>query len=154
MSRAETDNLLGGGATTAVSTSATLPTRDYTTVVTWTHNFGSRIVNQARAQFVPNNSAQTIPKAPGTTSLILPGVGSFGRDFATPFNTFQDRYQFEDTVAWALNKHNVKFGGSYRYVNYEVINELWFCGRMDVLSRQISGDPCRTCGRQGRVCRV
>lgn len=128
LSRAETDNLLGGGATTAVSTSATLPTRDYTAVATWTHNFGSRIVNQARAQFVPNNSARTIPKAPGTTSLILPGVGSFGRDFATPFNTFQDRYQFEDTVSWAVNKHNIKFGGSFRYVNYEVINELWFAG--------------------------
>jgi carboxypeptidase family protein len=128
ISRNETDNLLGGGATTAVSTTATLPTEDQTIVGTWTHNFGSRIVNQARVQIVPNNSARTIPKAPGTTSLILPGVGSFGRDFATPFNTFQDRYQFEDTVSWAVNRHNVKFGASYRHVNYEVINELWFAG--------------------------
>jgi hypothetical protein len=124
----ETDNLLGGSATAAVSTTATLPVRDYTAVGTWTHNFGAHVVNQARVQFVPNNSARTISKAPDTTSLLIQGVGSFGRDFATPFNTFQDRYQFEDTLSYARSNHNYKFGASFRRVSYRVINELWFSG--------------------------
>lgn len=126
--RTRQDNLLGGGPTTAISTTAFLPTRDYTTVVTWTRSFSPNVVNQARVQLVPNNSARTIPKAPGTTSLLIGGVGSFGRDFATPFNTLQDRYQFEDTLSYAKGKHGLKFGASFRTVNYEVINELWFGG--------------------------
>ena len=122
------DNLLGGGATTAISTTAFLPTRDTTGLINWTHSFSPSMVNQARVQLSPNNTARTIPKAPGTTSLIIPGVGSFGRDFATPFNTFQNRYQFEDTLSYLRGKHNWKFGASFRTVNYEVINELWFAG--------------------------
>jgi len=128
LSHSETDNLLGGSPLLAISTTATLPTRDYTTVVTLTSNFSQNIVNQARVQLSPNNSARTIPRAPGTTSLLIGGLGNFGRDFATPFNTFQDRYQFEDTLAVALKGHSLKFGGQYRGVNYKVINELWFSG--------------------------
>lgn len=126
--RTQQDNLLGGSPTAAISTTAFLPTRDYTTVVTWTRAISTNMVNQARAQFVPNNSARTIPKAPGTTSLLIGGVGNFGRDFATPFNTFQDRYQFEDTLSYSQGRHNWKFGASFRTVSYEVINELWFGG--------------------------
>jgi hypothetical protein len=123
-----TDNLLGGNPLLAISTTATLPYRDYTAVGTWTHNLRPDMVNQARVQIVPNNSAKTIPKAPGTTSLLIQGVGNFGRDFATPFNTFQDRYQLEDTLAYSTGRHSFKFGGSFRRVNYRVINELWFAG--------------------------
>jgi hypothetical protein len=60
--------------------------------------------------------------------LLLSGLGNFGRPFATPFNTFQNRYQIDDTVAWARGRHHFKFGGSYRPVSYRVINELWFGG--------------------------
>ena len=129
----DTDNLLEGN-TGAPSASTVLLFRDYTAVGTWSHTFGSNIVNQLRLQFVPNNSARTIPKAPGTTSLLIQGFGNFGNDFAAPFNTFQDRYQFEDTVAWAKGAHNLKFGASYRPVNYRVINELWFSGEWNFSS--------------------
>ena len=129
----DTDNLLEGN-TGAPSASTVLIYRDYTAVGTWSHTFNSNIVNQLRLQFVPNNSAKTVPKAPGTTSLLIQGFGNFGRDFASPFNTFQDRYQFEDTVAWAKGAHNLKFGASYRPVNYRVINELWFSGEWNFSS--------------------
>ncbi len=130
----ETDNLLGGNSLTAPSASARLPYRDYTTVATWTHNFSTNIVNQLRGQIVPNNSAKTIAKEPDTTSLLIQGIGNFGRDFATPFNTFQDRYQFDDTLAWTRGRHNFKFGGSFRSVNYRVVNELWFGGEWNFSS--------------------
>jgi hypothetical protein len=130
----ETDNLLGGNSLTGPSASARLPFRDYTAVVNWNHSFGTNLVNQMRGQVVPNNSAKTIPKAPGTTSLLIQGIGGFGQDFATPFNTFQDRYQFDDSVVWSAGRHNVKFGGSFRSVNYKVINELWFSGEWQFFS--------------------
>jgi len=129
----DTDNLLEGN-TGAPSASTVLLYRDYTAVGSWNHTFGTNIVNQLRLQFVPNNSARTVPKAPETTSLLIQGFGNFGRDFAAPFNTFQDRYQFEDTVSWARGRHNFKFGASYRPVNYRVINELWFSGEWNFSS--------------------
>ncbi|HLG15931.1 MAG TPA: TonB-dependent receptor [Blastocatellia bacterium] len=129
----DTDNLLEAN-TGSPSASTFLIYRDYTAVGTWTHNFGTSVVNTLRTQFVPNNSARTIPKAPGSTSLIIAGVGNFGRDFAGPFNTFQDRYQFEDNVTWVRGAHSIKFGGSYRPVNYRVINELWFGGEWQFLA--------------------
>ncbi len=123
----DTDGL-GASNAQAPDANTLLLVRDYTAVVTWLHNFGTNIINQTRVQFVPNNSARTISVAPDSTSLLISGIGAFGRGFATPFNTFQDRYQFEDTLAWTKGRHSFKFGASYRPVNYRVINELWFAG--------------------------
>jgi hypothetical protein len=116
------------------SSSTDLTFRDYTTLVTWTHNFGSSLVNIVRAQLSPNNSAVTTPHAPGTTSLLIPGLGNFNRPFLTPFNTFQDRYQFEDTLSWLKGAHTMKFGASLRPVNYKVDNQLWFSGEWNFSS--------------------
>ncbi|MCI0388930.1 MAG: TonB-dependent receptor [Acidobacteria bacterium] len=106
----------------------TLIYRDYTTVGSWTHIFGPNLVNQVRAQFSPNNSALTVPVDPESASLIISGFASFGRLFSAPFNTIQDRYQFEDTLTWTKANHTLKFGGSYRPASYNVRNDLWFSG--------------------------
>jgi len=119
---------LGISNATAPSAVTDLFVRDYTAVFTWTRTITGNVVNTARVQVVPNNSARTISKAPDATSIIIPGVASFGRTFAAPFNTFQDRYQFEDNLLWVRGRHTVKIGASYRPVNYRVINELWFGG--------------------------
>ncbi|MBI3654622.1 MAG: TonB-dependent receptor [Acidobacteria bacterium] len=116
------------------SGSTDLSARDYTTLVTWTHNFGSSLVNIVRAQFSPKNSAVTVPHAPGSTSLLITGLGNFNRPFLTPFNTFQDRYQFEDTLSWLKGAHTFKFGASFRPVKYKVDNQLWFGGEWNFSS--------------------
>jgi hypothetical protein len=116
------------------SSSTDLTFRDYTTLLTWTHNFGSNVVNIVRAQFSPKNSAVTVPHAPGTTSLLIPGLGNFNRPFLTPFNTFQNRYQFEDTLSWLKGAHTWKFGASFRPVSYKVDNQLWFSGEWNFSS--------------------
>jgi hypothetical protein len=123
-----TDNLPANSNITSPSASATINYKDYTTLGTWYHNFSSRFVNQLRGQISPHNSARTTPKAPESTSLLIQGIGNFGRDFATPFDTLQNRYQLEDTVFWSRGSHNFKFGTSYRSVNFKVVNELWFGG--------------------------
>jgi hypothetical protein len=121
---------IGIGTSNAVAPSAAteLFTRDYTWVTTWARNIRPNVINQARVQLVPNNSARTVPRAPGSTALTISGLATFGRLFSSPFNTFQDRYQFEDTLSWIKGSHTFKFGASYRPVNYRVINELWFGG--------------------------
>lgn len=110
------------------SYTTTLTVRDYTGLAAWTHNFGGSLVNQFRAQFSPNGSAVTAPITPGTSALRITGVGDFNRPFTTPFETYQDRFQWEDVMTWIKGSHSVKFGGSYRPVNYRVTNALWFNG--------------------------
>ena len=110
------------------SYTTTLTGRDYSGLVTWTHNFGGSLVNQFRVQFSPNGSAVTAPITPNTSALRITGVGDFNRPFTTPFETYQDRFQWEDVMTWLKGNHSIKFGGSYRPVNYRVTNELWFNG--------------------------
>ncbi|MFN0123544.1 MAG: carboxypeptidase regulatory-like domain-containing protein, partial [Blastocatellia bacterium] len=119
---------LGTEPAQSPSNATTLHVRDYTSLIGWTHNFGSNVVNQMRVQFSPNNSALTTPRPPGSTALILTGLAAFNRNSVAPFNTKQDRYQFEDNLTWISGNHTFKFGGSFRPVNYEVRNDLWVGG--------------------------
>jgi Carboxypeptidase regulatory-like domain/TonB-dependent Receptor Plug Domain len=91
LTRNFTDDI-GVNPLTAPSNGNTLTPRDYSTVITWVHNFGSSLVNQARVQFSPNNSAVTAPPEPAATGLIVSGVGNFGRTFGAPYIVSQDCY--------------------------------------------------------------
>src|SRR6266851_3074089 len=125
-------NDIGTSNGTAPSISTSLTYRDYSTVVTWTHNIGSNLINQMRAQFSPGNSSVTAPPEPAVTGLIVSGFGGgttgFGRYFGAPYIVHQQRYQFEDNVTLLRGKHTFKFGGSYRPVKYNFRNDLWFAG--------------------------
>jgi hypothetical protein len=115
--------------TVGPSNATTLLSRDYTTVVSWLHNFSPSVINQARVQFAPKVSARTQPNDPTGAEIIVSGIGTFGRSFTAPFNTFESRYQVDDNLSFIRGRHSFKFGGSYRPVNYRVINELWFGGQ-------------------------
>ncbi len=119
---------LGTDPGTSPSNGTTLDVRDYTSLIGWTHNFGGNVVNQLRVQFSPKNSAITTPRPPGSTALILTGIAAFNRNSVAPFNTLQNRYQFEDNLTWIRGNHTMKFGGSFRPVQYEVRNDLWVGG--------------------------
>ena len=119
---------LGQDPLTSLSNSTDLKVRDYTSLLTWTRNLGATLVNQVRVQFSPNNSALTTPRPAGSTALVLVGLGNFNRNSLSPFDTIQDRYQFEDTLTWINGSHTIKIGGSFRPVRYTVRNELWVGG--------------------------
>ena len=119
---------IGTSNGTSPSISTSLATRDYSTVISWTHTAGADLINQVRAQFSPGNSAITAPPEPPVTGLIVSGLGGFGRYFGAPYIVQQSRYQFEDSVTWLRGKHSFKFGGSYRPVTYDFRNDLWFAG--------------------------
>ncbi len=119
---------IGVGQGGAPSNATDLFTRDYTLLGTWIRNIAPNVINQARMQFA-SNSARTQCKVPGSTEMIISGLASFGCTYTAPFNTFQDRYQFEDILSWVHGRHTLKFGASYRPVSYHVINALWFGGQ-------------------------
>src|SRR5215510_6548137 len=127
LSRNFTDDI-GTNNATSPSIGNSLTYRDYSTVVTWVHNFGSNLINQLRGQFSPNNSAITAPPEPARTSTIITGLAGFGRTFGAPYIVSQNRYQVEDNLTWLSGNHTFKFGGSYRPVQYIFRNDLWFAG--------------------------
>jgi len=118
----------GTSVGTSPSIDASLTYRDYSSVVSWTHNFGSHVINQLRGQVSPGNSAVTAPPDPAQVGVIISGLAGFGRAFGAPYIVHQWRLQFEDTVTWIHGSHSFKFGGSYRPVHYNFRNDLWFAG--------------------------
>ena len=127
LTRNFTDDI-GTGNGNSPSVDATLTYRDYSSVVSWTHNFGGNVVNQLRGQVSPGNSAVTGPPEPATVGIIIAGLAGFGRNFGAPYIVHQWRAQFEDTLTWIRGSHTFKFGGSYRPVHYNFRNDLWFSG--------------------------
>ncbi|MFY9572030.1 MAG: TonB-dependent receptor, partial [Blastocatellia bacterium] len=127
LTRNFTDDI-GTNNGTSPSVDASLTYRDYSTVISWIHNFGSNMVNQMRGQFSPGNSAVTAPPEPPQVGIIISGLAGFGRTFGAPYIVHQWRAQFEDTLTWIRGSHSFKFGGSYRPVHYNFRNDLWFAG--------------------------
>lgn len=124
---------IGTNNGTSPSVDASLTYRDYSTVVSWNHTFGSNIVNQMRGQFSPGNSAVTAPPEPPQVGILISGLGGVGRGFGSPYIVHQWRAQFEDTLTWIRGSHTFKFGGSYRPVHYNFRNDLWFAGEYQFL---------------------
>ena len=118
---------------------SSLVVRDVSILGNWAHTFGPSIVNQLRVQVVPHNRADNRPNVDTGTSITIdsftagnPAIGSgFGFGPLTPYLAHQKRFQFEDTVAWTKGSHNVKFGASYRPVDYYVEDDLWLGGQFD-----------------------
>lgn len=102
--------------------------RDYTAVGTWNHIFSEGLYNQFRVQFVKNRYAQ-LPRTADTPSITIQGVVNLGQPFyAAPTTYKQNRYQFDDTLAWARGGHNFKFGVSYRPVTFDHLLPVGFQG--------------------------
>jgi len=122
---------IGASALYASSDAANTYDRDYTLLGTWNHIFNAQMVNQLRVQVVPRNSANQVPFASGSTELSIGNLGVFNQSYTDPYNASQQRYQFEDSLTWMKGNHTLKFGASYRPVDYTVQNNLWFGGEFD-----------------------
>ncbi len=126
-------------------------TRTYTAGLT--SSFTSRITNQLRANFATNAGTQLgyqtpVPGQPafnpitaggypaniGNIVMFLGYYPSVGSIFAVDFKGVQENRQFEvnDSVAWVVGKHSLKFGADYRRLNSTLLPEspntgyLWY----------------------------
>jgi hypothetical protein len=118
---------------------SSLAVRDVSILTNWAHTFSPSLVNQLRVQIVPHNRADNRPNVDTGTSIVIdsfasgnPAIGSgFGYGPLTPYLAHQKRFQFEDSVSWTKGAHSLKFGGSYRPVDYYVEDDLWLGGEFD-----------------------
>ena len=114
----------------AFDTTASLPTfwditpqRFWVATLSEYHNFGTNVNNEFRFGF--NRFSQVFPVG----NQIFPGLGTFpnlvftdlnniqlGADPNAPQETIQNLYQFVDNVSWVKGKHNLQFGGEFRWI--------------------------------------
>ncbi|MBZ5609441.1 MAG: carboxypeptidase regulatory-like domain-containing protein [Acidobacteriia bacterium] len=123
--------LIGSNNLYAASDAGYVHNQDFGILGSWNHIFGPQLINQLRVQVVPYNHVNEPSLATGSTELSIGSLGVFNRSYQFPYNSQQQRYQFEDNLTWMKGNHTLKFGGSYRPVNYTVQNDLWFGGEFD-----------------------
>jgi Carboxypeptidase regulatory-like domain len=112
----------------APSNTSNVFNRDFTTVMSWTRTVSPHAVNTARIQIAPWGDAHTVNFDLAGTQVDIQGVGSFGHNFTSPFDTAQNRFQFEDSISYVAGKHLLKAGVSARPVSFHVTERAWFNG--------------------------
>jgi hypothetical protein len=110
-------------------TSTTKPARDYTATGAWTHLFGSNVVSTFRVQVVPHDSSDAKAPFPNRAEIDLGSLGTLGTPFGYPYLGHENRFQFDGNISWLKGRHNFKFGASFRPVDYNVYQEVWFGGQ-------------------------
>jgi len=110
-------------------TSYSNPAKDYTATGSWTHLFGSNLVSTVRAQVVPHDSADAFNPLPNRAEIDLGSLGATGSEYPYPYYGHENRFQFDGNLSWLKGAHNFKFGASYRPVDYNIYQELWFGGQ-------------------------
>lgn len=110
-------------------TSTTNPARDYTATGAWIHLFGSKVVSTFRVQVVPHDSSDALAPFPNRAEVDLGSLGTVGTPFGFPYLGHENRFQFDGNISWFKGGHNFKFGASYRPVDYNVYQEVWFGGQ-------------------------
>ena len=135
----ESNQVIGAGGVPRF-TSIIQTIRDYTITGTWNHVFNPNLVNTLRVQVVPDNSADNVAPRPGA-EFDLGSLGVQGTPFDFPYNQRQNQYQFDDDLSLVKGTHNLKFGESYRPVQYDIFQAFllggeyqYFDGALPVIS--------------------
>jgi hypothetical protein len=99
------------------------PTRNYLINVSEFHVFTPQVTNEFRVGFNRNNQSFPVLNTaypgldafPNVTLFDLGGGLNIGPDPNAPQSAIQNFYQVVDNVSWVKGKHNLKFGGEYRW---------------------------------------
>ncbi len=131
----ESNNVIGAGGVPRF-TSVNDIVSDQTITATWNHVFNPNLVNTVRVQVVPQNNVTS--NAPhGGAEFDLGSLGIVGTPFDFPYNQTQNQYQFDDDLALTKGAHNLKFGFSYRPVQYNVYQAFLFGGEYQYFDGEI-----------------
>jgi len=102
--------------------------RDYTATTEWTRVLNPSAVNTVRIQLVPHDAADAAAPFPGA-EINIGSLGTTGTQFAYPYFGHENRFQFDEGISFVKASHNLKFGASYRPVDYNIYEQLWFGGQ-------------------------
>ncbi|HEV2667662.1 MAG TPA: hypothetical protein VG324_22295, partial [Blastocatellia bacterium] len=126
----DNQNNFGVGGLVAPSAGFDIANRDNTLVVGETHVFRSGPSNEFRFQFVRNTyNVDTVdPFGPRTR---LSGIGVFGREFSSPSDRSQRRFQFLDNVSLPRGRHNFKFGADFSRYSIDTLSAVFLGGTIE-----------------------
>ncbi len=122
----EANQVIGAGGVPRF-TSVLQQLRDYTITTNWTHIFKPSLVNTVRAQVVPFNSSNNNTPH-GGAEFDFGSLGTVGTIFDIPYNQSQNQYQFDDDLSLTKGSHSLKFGGSFRPVQFNIFQAFLFNG--------------------------
>ena len=123
----ELNQVTGAGGTPRF-TSYAQRLRDQTFTANWNHIFNANLVNTVRVQVVPHNSATNQPPHGGAEFDFGSLGGPVGTNFDFPINQAQNQYQFDDDFSLTKGSHNIKVGGSFRPVQFNIFQAFLFGG--------------------------
>ncbi len=115
-------NSRGAGGLNAPSASAGLDNRDQGVAIGNTTTLSSRMVNEARGQFLRSNLV-ALPTDRVGPSVSIAGVASFGTLSGSPTGRVNTMYQAVDNVSFLAGAHALRAGADFLY-NADDINFL------------------------------
>jgi hypothetical protein len=127
----------GVGGQFGPSSGFDIGSRDNTIVLGETHVFRSGASNEFRFQLVRNTyNVDTVD--PFGPRIRLAGIGVFGREFASPSDRAQRRFQFVNNFSLPAGRHNLKFGADFSHYNIDTASAVFLGGFIDFAQLPIS----------------
>ncbi len=121
---------VGVGGQFAPSSGFDIGSRDNTIVLGETHVFRSGASNEFRFQLVRNTyNVNTVD--PFGPRIRLAGIGVFGREFASPSERAQRRFQFINNFSLPAGMHNLKFGADFSRYTIDTTSAVFLGGFID-----------------------
>lgn len=124
----ELNQVTGPGGTPRY-TSDVNDVRDYTATFSWIRTISNNMVNESRVQIVPHDTSDNVTPFPNRAEIDLGSLGTVGTPFPYPYFGHENRFQFDENLFLAKGAHSLKFGASYRPVDYNIFEQLWFGGQ-------------------------
>src|SRR5262245_24818784 len=127
----------GVGGQFGPSSGFDIGSRDNTIVLGETHVFRSGASNEFRFQLVRNTyNVNTVD--PFGPRIRLAGIGVFGREFRSPSERAQRRFQFINNFSLPAGRHNLKFGADFSRYNIDTVSAIFLGGTIDFAQLPIS----------------
>ncbi len=101
--------------------------RDTGVVLSDTHVFSSKIVNESRFQFVRRNF-DSVPVDRNGPNLAISGIGDFGRNYNIDSYRTENRYQFLDNLSLNYGRHRFKTGFDISHIQIDSESDIFFGG--------------------------
>jgi hypothetical protein len=108
--------------------------RDVAGVVQDTWTIGNNKVNEFRFQYARRGLSYFFNTAiPGGSdpAVNITGFAYIGREPYSYIQRTEQRYQFSDSLSWAIGKHNTKFGADFNYIPLKAIFTVNYGGVYD-----------------------
>lgn len=107
-----------------------------------THTFSPALIGVARFSYLRNkflvdqhlnhqsptdlgfNYSSSLPIAQGPPFIQVNGYTTVGDPITGPRNTYENAYDYSGSLSWIRGRHELKFGGGYQHLNFNVLQGI------------------------------